>query len=148
MFIGVRVLIFYLFFSLSLILVDTDLLDDILSFTRGRRCNGLIRCGILYDIYSVTTGRQCNGLGGLRALCSALVFIGIIQVTFIRNETAVVNEIFTTRRMPEPERCNIYMKATADRALPLCVRSVRRSLTQQALLTLIRTFVVSKIDNC
>jgi len=34
-FIGVRVLIFYLFFSLSLILVDTDLLDDILSFTRG-----------------------------------------------------------------------------------------------------------------
>ena len=34
---------------------------DILPFTRGQRCSGLIRYGILYDTYSVTRGRQCNG---------------------------------------------------------------------------------------
>jgi len=38
-----------------------EFLYDILTFTRRRRCSGLMRYGILCDIYSVTTRRQCNG---------------------------------------------------------------------------------------
>ena len=38
------------YFSLSLILGDTNFLNNILSFTRGQRCSDLTRFGVLFDI--------------------------------------------------------------------------------------------------